>query len=77
MDRKSQMKLVKQAVGKAELLEIVKEKLNDCEKCMFIFGMKDEDGLSVGYAQVGFEYDYEIMGFLQIAETRVTLEDEQ
>jgi len=72
MTRQINAKEVKSAIAKSELLEFVKENLTTAEKCIIIFAKKqapdkDKCDLQLSFGQFGFTYNFEEVGFLELA----------
>jgi len=52
---------------KGELLEYLTEHLNEIEKCVLFVGIPDgKGGLRLSCRQVGFQYGYEVQGFVDM-----------
>ncbi|MDG6912640.1 MAG: hypothetical protein JRN35_06105 [Nitrososphaerota archaeon] len=69
MMEKTTKNAIKRAVDFAELLENVRSHVNaGATKCLVIFGTpNDDDGLDLTIHNVGFDYTYEIDGFIHLA----------
>jgi len=52
---------------KAELLEFLTEHLGEIEKCVLYVGIPNgKGGLNLRARQVGFQYGYEVLGFIDM-----------
>jgi hypothetical protein len=52
---------------KSELMQWAKEHIDTADKCLMVFAYrKPEGGMDVAVSQVGFQYIYELDGFVQM-----------
>ncbi len=68
MAKQISVQVAQNAVKKAEMMERIKELLQNADKMLVIVGYSDKSerpGLALGYCQTGFQYEYEINGFTQ------------
>ena len=68
MPKRDEMNIAQllQNSDKAEFIEFVKEHIGDAVKCLVVFAdANDTGGLDLKTRQIGFQYAYEIQGFVE------------
>ena len=78
-EKEKENSLIKEAmkvVKKERIVQWVKEHIDEADKCLVVLAKRDpEGGLQLNGIQIGFQYVYEIDGFVQMIPDTFMRED--
>jgi len=73
------IKSILTADDKAKFVDWVRDNIGQADKCVVVFGSRNPEthGLNITGQQIGFDYAYELLGFIDVtADTFCNGEDE-